>query len=126
MNSSAPANAQKRSYASPLVFGLIVSAIAFSLFFNGNHYYVYEISITAAMLAAAVTVCTHTGQSFPVRLPGSIFGIFVAWSALAITWSFVPYVSVLELGSLGAGFFLYLMLGRGVSVQAADGRQSRP
>ena len=25
-----------------------------------------------------------------------------------------------------AGFFLYLMLGRGVSVQAADGRQSRP
>lgn len=91
-----------------LVAGLICASITGALFYNGRHIDLYALSGTAIIFALALTVFCRAGNRLEVGPTGVLLALYVIWNAFAITWSQVPYMSVIELGLTGSGLAMYL------------------
>ncbi|MEX2576778.1 MAG: O-antigen ligase family protein [Halofilum sp. (in: g-proteobacteria)] len=69
----------------------------------------YEIATSAAVIGVAASFYIRSGSALEIEAPGLFLIGFFLWSALSISWSQVPYVSLTELGSLAAGLATYLI-----------------
>jgi len=107
----APAPGANRSIVDPVIGSLTLAAIGLALFYNGRHLVLYAVACILMIGALAATVWWRRPPSAEPRLgpAGHAFALLFAWSALAIGWSVVPYLSIIDLGMLGAGFAAYLV-----------------
>jgi O-antigen ligase len=107
----APAWRADRTIADSVIGGLTLAAIGCALFYNGRDLVLYAVACTLMIAALAATVWWRRPPTAEPRLgpAGCAFALLFVWSALAIGWSVVPYLSVIDLGILGAGFAGYLV-----------------
>jgi len=93
-----------------VIIALTLAAIALALFNTGQGHILYAATCIALIAALAAALGWHPlhEPEVPIAPPGLILILLVAWSALAVTWSVVPYSSVYELGEIGVGLAAYL------------------
>lgn len=93
------------------ITGLTLAAIGCALFYNGQDLVLYAIACTLMIAAVTATVWwRHAPETDPRMGPvGGPLTLLVLWSALAIGWSSVPYLSVIDLGITGSGLAAYLV-----------------
>jgi O-antigen ligase len=98
-------------HADIAITALTLTAIVCALFYNGQDLVLYAVACTLMILAAAATLWWRRPPDAPPRIgpPGVALTSLVLWSALAIAWSAVPYLSVIDLGITGAALLAYFV-----------------
>lgn len=87
---------------------LFCLALATAFFFNGRHIDLYSIAGSASFLSFLAVAFSRSGRQLPLGPAGLLLLAFVIWNAVALVWSYVPYISSVKLGMLGSALAVYI------------------
>lgn len=90
------------------VIVLICSAAVVDQANYQQHLTYIAVTVIVAMTGLAVALGSRPADGrWPLGPAGALFLILIAWSALSVTWSRVPYLTLVDLGAMGSVAFAY-------------------
>jgi len=108
--SSAPGSFERPGYGRAVANLLALMGAGTALFYNGQDLVFYVTAGGLVLAALAVVLASsRTTDELKLGAAGVMVALLVGWSLLAVSWSEITYLTILDIGHVGAALATYLV-----------------